>query len=222
MSSAEYGVGTAAGEIYIGEFQGGHLKVFNRSGVFQRLVDVNLTLPEGVFAIGGDDVKGLTTTIVPISRSVLRALTTSCMCLMWLAPLSEDTTDRHWHWTGSSMWRNPINALAVAADGTIWGAGQDGTLYHFSSYGRMLGSLVTGVAELIDIDLNITGQILLTSRDGTVSEDEYLPHGRADIIQCRCLCRHSLRWADIRPCQPVMSLSRSQTVIRQKYPFRCR
>ena len=47
LASTEYGVGTAAGEIYVGEFQGGLLKVFNRSGVFQRSVNVSLTLPEG-------------------------------------------------------------------------------------------------------------------------------------------------------------------------------
>jgi len=63
---------------------------------------------------------------------------------------------------------NQISALAVAGDGTIWGAGTNGTLYHFSASGALLGSLVIGMVELIDIDLNITGQILLTDRNGSL------------------------------------------------------
>lgn len=167
MSSTEYGVGTAAGEIYIGEHPGGQLKVFNRSGVFQRFVDVNLTLPEGVFAIGGDDVPGLTTTTYRY-RDIYAGLDDQLYVLDVAGTAvgkydpSTLALDKFFNVA------QPVNALAVAADGSIWGAGKDGTLYHFSSTGALLGSLVTGVAELIDIDLNITGQILLTGRDGTV------------------------------------------------------
>jgi len=167
MASTEYGVGTAAGEIYIGEFQGGQLKVFNRFGVFQRFVDVNLTLPEGVYAIGGDDVRGMTTT--PYRYRDLHAGLDDRLYVLDVAGTAVG------RYNPSTLVLDqffdlavPVNAIAASANGTLWGAGQDGSLYRFSSTGALLGSLATGVAELIDIDLNITGQILLTSRDGTV------------------------------------------------------
>ncbi|MDA1232904.1 MAG: proprotein convertase P-domain-containing protein, partial [Planctomycetota bacterium] len=167
FGSVELGVGTAAGEIYIGEFQGGELKVFNSNGVFQRFLDVNLTSPEGVYAIGGDDIPGLTTTRFRF-RDVAAGLDDKLYALdvagTAVGRFNPSTTELEGFFTVS----NPINALAVAADGTIWGAGRDGTLYHFSSSGAFIESLVTGVAELIDIDLNVTGQLLLTGRDGTV------------------------------------------------------
>jgi subtilisin family serine protease/subtilisin-like proprotein convertase family protein len=167
MASTEYGVGAAAGEIYVGEFQSGQLKVFSRNGVFQRFVNVNLTPPAGVFAIGGDDVKGMTTT--PYRYRDLYAGLDDQLYVLDVA----GTAVGRYNPTTLALDRFfdlavPVNAIATAADGTLWGAGQDGKLYHFSSTGALLGSLATGVAELIDIDLNITGQILLTGRDGTV------------------------------------------------------
>ena len=167
LASTEYGVGTAAGEIYVGEFQGGLLKVFNRSGVFQRSVNVSLTLPEGVFAIGGDDIPGLTTTSYRY-RDVAAGLDDKLYALDVAGTTVGKFDPSTMALAGFFNVANPVNALAVAANGTIWGAGRDGSLYHFSSSGALLSSLVTGVAELIDIDLNITGQLLLTGRDGTV------------------------------------------------------
>jgi len=167
LSTTEYGVGVAGGEVYVGEFSGGQLKVFNRSGVFQRFVDVTLSPTEGVFAIGGDDIPGLTTTSYRY-RDVAAGLDDKLYALdvagTTVGKFNPSTTALE----GFVNVANPVNALAVASDGTIWGAGRDGSLYHFSSSGALLSSLVTGVAELIDIDLNITGQLLLTSRDGTV------------------------------------------------------
>lgn len=167
LSTTEYGVGVAGGEIYVGEFIGGQLKVFNRSGVFQRFVDVTLTPPEGVFAIGGDDIPGFTTTSYRY-RDVAAGLDDKLYALDVAGTAVGRFNPSTMALEGFFNVANPVNALAVAANGTIWGAGRDGSLYHFSSSGALLSSLVTGVAELIDIDLNITGQLLLTSRDGTV------------------------------------------------------
>lgn len=164
---AEYGIGTANGEIYVGAYEDGRLSVFNRTGLPLRTVDVNMTLPEGVVAIGGDDVKGITTT--PYRYRDLYVGLNDKLYVLDVAGTAVGRYDLATT-TLESFFdvAKPINAVATASDGTLWGAGQDGTLYHFSSIGTELGSLVTGVAELIDIDLNITGQILLTSRDGTV------------------------------------------------------
>ena len=167
LSTTEYGVGVAGGEIYVGEFIGGQLKVFNRSGVFQRFVDVTLSLPEGVFAIGGDDIPGLTTTSYRF-RDVAAGLDDKLYALDVAGTTVGRFNPSTMALEGFFNVANPVNALAVASDGTIWGAGRDGSLYHFNSSGALRSSLVTGVAELIDVDLNITGQLLLTSRDGTV------------------------------------------------------
>ncbi len=62
----------------------------------------------------------------------------------------------------------PVNAIAVAADGSIWGAGGDGILYHFSATGAVIEQRTIGSVSLIDIDLNVSGQILVTSSAGRV------------------------------------------------------
>jgi hypothetical protein len=62
----------------------------------------------------------------------------------------------------------PVNAIAVAADGSLWGAGGDGILYHFNAAGAVIGQRTIGSVSLIDIDLNVSGQILLTSSAGRV------------------------------------------------------
>lgn len=62
----------------------------------------------------------------------------------------------------------PVNAIAIAADGTIWGAGGDGILYHFSATGAVTEQKTIGSVSLVDIDLNVAGQILMTSSAGRV------------------------------------------------------
>ena len=166
-ASTELGLAVANNEVYIGEFGSGELRIFNRAGVLQRVMDVVLSPSEGVFALGGDNLIGTVTTPYRY-RDVFAGLDDQLYVLdnAGLAVGRYNPTtlalDRFFNVS------NQINALAVAVDGTIWGAGANGTLYHFSGTGALLGSLVTGVAELIDIDLNVTGQILLTSRDGLV------------------------------------------------------
>ncbi len=166
-ASTELGLAVANNEVYIGEFGSGELRIFNRAGVLQRVMDVVLSPSEGVFALGGDNLIGTVTTPYRY-RDVFAGLDDQLYVLdnAGLAVGRYNPTtlalDRFFNVS------NQINALAVAVDGTIWGAGANGTLYHFSGTGALLGSLVTGVAELIDIDLNVTGQILLTSRVGLV------------------------------------------------------
>ena len=62
----------------------------------------------------------------------------------------------------------PVNAIAIAVDGSIWGAGGDGILYHFSATGAVIGQKTIGSVSLVDIDLNVAGQILMTSSAGRV------------------------------------------------------
>jgi subtilisin family serine protease/subtilisin-like proprotein convertase family protein len=165
MTTQELGVATVNNEIYIGEFIGGELKVFSRDGVFQRSVDVSLALPEGVLALGGDNVKGMGPTPYRY-RDIYVGLDDKVYVLdqagLAVGRFNLTTLDLEEFFEVSQ----PVNAISVSADGTIWGAGVDGKLYHFSATGAEIASLVTGVPELVDISQNVTGQILLTSRNG--------------------------------------------------------
>src|SRR5690606_37250433 len=61
-----------------------------------------------------------------------------------------------------------VNAIAVFSDGTIYGVSNSGWLYQFDSAGQILRSLNTGVTDLIDIDLNVGGPILISTAAGNV------------------------------------------------------
>lgn len=166
-ASTEYGLAAVGNEIYVGEFSSGDLRVFNRAGAFQRTLPLVLTPVEGVFALGGDGVQGLVTTSYRY-RDIFAGLDDQLYVLdqggTAVGRYNPETLELDRFFDLAQR----VNALAVAADGTIWGAGVTGTLYHFTSTGTVIETLATGGSELIDIDLNITGQILLTDNLGQV------------------------------------------------------
>jgi subtilisin-like proprotein convertase family protein len=166
IRSAE-GLATANGEIYIGAFQDGRLNVFNRSGVFQRFVDVSLSLPEGVHALGGDNILTMIPTefqykdvFVGLNNKVYvvdsSGTTVARFDAATLAPEAFIPISR------------PVDALAADAKGNLWGAGQDGKLYKLNSDGGVLQETSISSNSLIDIDLNVTGQILLSNDAGRI------------------------------------------------------
>jgi subtilisin-like proprotein convertase family protein len=161
MGSAE-GVATANNEIYIGQFVGRDLRVFNRQGLFQR--NVRLT-SSGVHALGGDNVLTLVDTNLRF-RDVYSGLNDK----IYAVDVNGSTVGRYNATTLANeafiTLASPVNALAVAADGTIWGASANGILYRFSATGAIISQVQVGTASLVDIDLNTTGQILLTNALG--------------------------------------------------------
>ncbi len=164
LSGSQEGVGTANNEIYVGQFIGNNLAVFNRTGVFQRFVN----LPDsGVHAIGGDNILSLVPTNFRY-RDIYSGLDGKFYAL-------DDAGAALGRFNPATLaleefitLAQPVNAVAAAADGTLWGAGNDGSLYHFDSKGIVLSQRVMGPDALLDIDLNVTGQILLTSATGNL------------------------------------------------------
>ena len=161
LGSAE-GVATANNEIYVGQFIGRDLRVFNRQGSFQR--NVRLT-SSGVHALGGDNALTLVDTNLRF-RDVYSGLNDK----IYAVDVNGSTVGRYNATTLANeafiTLARPVNALAVEADGTIWGASANGILYHFSATGAVISQVQVGTASLVDIDLNTTGQILLTSALG--------------------------------------------------------
>ena len=153
------------GKSLFGAFQEGQLKVFSRQGVFKRFVDVSLSVPEGIHALGGDNVLSL----IPSEyqyRDIYAGLDDKFYALdgggLIVGRYDTATLALETFLTLSKR----VNALAVATDGSIWGAGVDGNLYHFNSTGGVIAQQTLSNDELIDIDLNVTGQVLVTSITG--------------------------------------------------------
>lgn len=161
LGSAE-GVATANNEIYVGQFIGRDLRVFNRQGAFQRNVRLSAS---GVHALGGDNVLSLINTPLRF-RDVYYGLDNK----IYAVDVNGSTVGRYNSATLANeafiTLSQPVNALAVEADGTIWGTSASGILYHFSSTGAVISQVQVGTTSLVDIDLNITGQILLTGTLG--------------------------------------------------------
>ena len=165
LSFAE-GLATANGDIYVGAFGDSTLRVFNRTGVFQRFMNVPDSR-SGFYALGGDNVQTLVTTKYRY-RDIYSGLDDKFYALdtNGVAVGRFNTTTLAIETTVTLT--NTVNAVAVSQDGTLWGAGNDGILYHFDVDGAVLGQRTIGTSPLIDIDLNISGQILLTSSTGLV------------------------------------------------------
>ncbi len=167
ISSTPYGIGAANGEIYIGEFLNGTIEVFNRQGALQRIMDVSLASLEGLAALGGDDVEGLVPTDYRY-RDIYSGLDGEFYALDAAGVAVGQFDSNTLALNGFFNLATPVNAIAVAGDGSIWGAGGDGILYHFDATGAILEQLTIGSVSLVDIDLNVSGQILTTSSAGRV------------------------------------------------------
>ncbi len=166
FSSAE-GLATANGEIYLGAFQQGSLQVFNRNGVFQRSVDVTLSRPEGVHALGGDNILTMVETDFRY-RDVYAGLDDKVYVLDLAGTVAgrydANTLELEEFFTLS----RPVEALAVDATGTLWGVSATGYLYKFRANGSLIAQKKISSDPLIDIDLNVTGQILASTSTGRV------------------------------------------------------
>lgn len=163
LGSAE-GVATANNEIYVGQFVGRDLRVFDRQGSFQRNVRLSAS---GVHALAGDNVLTLVNTNLRF-RDVYSGLDNK----IYAVDVNGSIVGRYNATTLANdafiTLASPVNALAAEADGTLWGAGANGMLYHFSAAGAIISQVQVGTASLVDIDLNVSGQILLTSAVGTL------------------------------------------------------
>ena len=162
LSFAE-GLATANNEIYVASSSSGLVGVYNRSGFFQRFVSVSGA--QDIRALGGDNIQSLIPTnfryrdlysglddklyVLDMAGSVVGRYDQTSLALEEFFTLS-----------------SPVNALAIDEDGTIWGAGNDGILYHFDSDGDLIAQQRIATAALIDIDLNVSGELLLSTVTG--------------------------------------------------------
>jgi len=160
------GLATANGDIYVGAFGDSTIRVFNRAGLFQRFMNVPAS-QSGFYALGGDNVETLVTTkyryrdiysglddkfyALDTNGVVVGRFNTTTLAIETVLTLEK-----------------AVNAIAVSQDGTVWGAGNDGILYHLDADGSLLGQRTIGNSPLVDIDLNISGQILLTNSVGRI------------------------------------------------------
>lgn len=162
-----FGVGVANNEIYVGQLSSGIIEVYNRTGVLQRTIDVDLASVESLAALGGDDVE----TLVPTDyryRDIYSGLDGEFYALDAAGVAVGRFDSNSLALNGFFNLATPVNAIAVAADGSIWGAGGNGILYHFNATGTILEQLTIGSVSLVDIDLNVSGQIMMTSSAGRV------------------------------------------------------
>ncbi len=165
LNATAYGLAVANGKIYLGEYGSQQLQVFTPTGV--SLGSVTVAAAGGVFALGGDDLPGMRASLYRY-RDVFAGFDGSLYALDVAGTVIAQYDPTSLNLVRFFNVANPVNGIAVEADGSIWGAGKDGNLYHFNSDGSVIETRITGAAELVDIDLNITGQLLLTSRDGSV------------------------------------------------------
>jgi len=68
----------------------------------------------------------------------------------------------------------PSRSITVAADGTIYGAADNGDVIQYSSTGSVIRSVNSGLGVLNDIDLNNTGRILLSNTIGEYATTDTL------------------------------------------------
>ena len=61
-----------------------------------------------------------------------------------------------------------VRGIAVDSTGEIYGASWDGRIYHFDPAGTQLNSLHCGVGSLCDIDIDAFGNLVISSRFGSV------------------------------------------------------
>lgn len=166
-SAFPYGVGVANNEIYVGQLSGGLIEVYSRTGVLQRTLDAALASVESLAALGGDDVEGLVPTDYRY-RDIDSGLDGAFYALDTAGVAVGRFNSTTLALDEFFNLAKPVNAIAVAADGTIWGAGNDGVLYHFSSTGVVIDQKTIGSISLVDIDLSASGQIMMTSSAGRV------------------------------------------------------
>lgn len=63
---------------------------------------------------------------------------------------------------------NDIRDVAATANGTMYAAGWNGTIYEYNTQGNIIGSLATGLGNLDDISLSSAGQIAVCTDAGKV------------------------------------------------------
>jgi len=68
----------------------------------------------------------------------------------------------------------PSRAITVAADGTIYGAADNGDIVQYSATGSVIRTFNSGLGVLNDIDLNNTGKILLSNTIGEYATTDTL------------------------------------------------
>jgi len=76
-----------------------------------------------------------------------------------------------------------IRGAAVKADGTIFAASWNGTIYQYNAAGEPTGSYATGMGSLCDIDIDEYGTIIVGARSGdiAVTDDVFLSFTVIDV-----------------------------------------
>lgn len=153
-------------ELFVGSRTNNDILVYNLSGALQR----NFTLSSSVFffdtySLGADGVPGLVPTTFEYRDTtigldgMLYALDVNGSDVGIFNPATLAAVN-------FIKLAVPARAITVAANGTIYGAADDGNVVEYSSTGSVVRTVNSGLGVLNDIDLNNAGKILLSNTIG--------------------------------------------------------
>lgn len=179
IGGGDLGLAVVNDEIFVGANVGGDLEVYDRqTGAFVRSVTVPGSI--GFQSLGGDDIQGSVFSpydYVDVTIGLddnLYALDEAGEIVTVFDPdtlvidrfLSLDV---------------PANAIGVDSFGQIFGATSSGRIYQYDANGTVLNQLTTGVSNMIDLDIALSGEIIIGTDDGTVVISNSLLGGHTEF-----------------------------------------
>ena len=75
----------------------------------------------------------------------------------------EPTTTAYVDSVALSVGTSALTGIAVSATGEFFGAGNNGTIYHFDAIGTLVNSIASGFGNLVDLNLHADGRIVAGS-----------------------------------------------------------
>ncbi|MBL8810721.1 MAG: S8 family serine peptidase, partial [Planctomycetaceae bacterium] len=171
FASGEYwdaGLATVGDKLYVGTQSGANtpLRIFTLDGVFTGTIPWNNFF--GAYSLGGDGIEGLVTTsyryrdVVAGLDGFVYALDVNGTTLAkfdagTLAPISFLTLEE------------AATSFSVDSQGVVWGTNAAGDVLEFNANGKVANRLATGLGLLADIEVNISGDIIVGSSNGSVA-----------------------------------------------------
>ncbi len=166
--SFQEGLAVVGDELFLSVFGDENMYVYSLDGVFKRTIAVPAVFG-GFYSLGSDGLPGLVPTSLRY-RDVSVGLDQIVYALD-----SIGTTVGVFDPNSLALQRfvtleMPVRALAVDADGTIYGAADTGEVVVFNALGEVIRAVDSGLGVLNDIDLNITGKLIISNTIGTMAE----------------------------------------------------
>jgi subtilisin family serine protease/subtilisin-like proprotein convertase family protein len=181
FASGEYwdaGLATVGDRLYVGTQSGANtpIRIFTLDGVFTGVIPWNNFF--GAYSLGGDGIQGLVNTpyryrdVVAGLDGFIYSLDTTGTTLakfdpVTLSPVSFLTIEE------------PIQSFSVDASGVVWAVNASGEVLELNSSGKVAARLATGLGLLSDIEVNISGDIIVGATNGSFA---YVAPGLASFV----------------------------------------